>query len=289
MSNSPAFQLYPADLLSSPKVALMTNEEFGAYVRLLCYAWLDADCTIPDDDEQLAAMSRMGEGWLKGSSKVVRACFDKHPQLPGRLVNVRLYEERIKQAEWREKCAAGGKKSAQTRRTKALEQLKGSSRVVQPPFEGSSKTVSTKTQHSSLQSSVLKNSAGANAPAPGQLSLVEDGALEETAEAVVAGIALKEQKQYMRAALEERFGPTPDPAAQNGAIKWLLANGYTPDQCVACLDDQIVTWAKGRVSWLTVKTYIGSWTLQQKNGAPAREEKKTAAQWNAGGTGKVVL
>jgi uncharacterized protein YdaU (DUF1376 family) len=155
MSSSPAFQLYPADLLSSPKVAIMTTEEFGAYLKLLCYAWLDADCTIPDNDDQLASMTKLGEGWLKGSSAVVRACFEVHPQLPGRLVNIRLFEERIKQAEWREKCAAGGKKSAQTRRTKAVEQLKGSSRVVQPPFEGSLKTVSTKSQHSvsSLQSS----------------------------------------------------------------------------------------------------------------------------------------
>jgi uncharacterized protein YdaU (DUF1376 family) len=154
MSKSPAFQIYPGDLLSSPRVAVMTTEEFGAYMKLIFYSWLDADCTIPDDDNQLAAMTGLGEGWLKGASRVVRACFEPHPRLVGRLVNLRLVEERVKQLEWSAKSAAGGRKSAQVRRAKALELLKGGSTTLEPPLPNGSNQTPTKGQHSSLQSSV---------------------------------------------------------------------------------------------------------------------------------------
>ena len=51
---SPAFQFYPNDWLSSQNITLMTPAEEGAYIRLLCYAWADPDCSIPNDDEILA-------------------------------------------------------------------------------------------------------------------------------------------------------------------------------------------------------------------------------------------
>ena len=119
----PAFQFYPNDWLSSAAVILMTPEQEGAYIRLLCYDW--ASDGIPDDDATLAALSRLGEGWLKGGSTVVRKCFNQHPGKPGFLTNPRLQTEREKQRVWREKSREGGVKSAQSRGNKA-------SRVVQP-------------------------------------------------------------------------------------------------------------------------------------------------------------
>ncbi|HUX09548.1 MAG TPA: DUF1376 domain-containing protein [Terriglobia bacterium] len=112
---SPAFQFYPADWLSSPKIAQMTPEQEGAYIRLLCYAWADPDCSIPDDDEVLARLSRMGEGWLNGGSCLVRACFSKNGN---RLSNDRLKLERKKQDEWHEKSRAAGVLSGKARREK---------------------------------------------------------------------------------------------------------------------------------------------------------------------------
>lgn len=108
----PAFQLYVKDWLSSPKINLMTPAQEGAYIRLLCYAWEDQDCSLPDDDTALAQLSRLGEGWLKGSTNPLRQCFTVHPQLPGRLVNLRLLSARKEDEEWREKCRQGGTKSA---------------------------------------------------------------------------------------------------------------------------------------------------------------------------------
>lgn len=142
MARSPAFQFYVNDWLSSSHIMLMTPAQEGAYIRLLCIAWNDPDCSIPDDDSQLAILSRLGEGWLNGGSLLVRKCFEPHPNKPGRLVNLRLLEERKKQQEWREKSKAGGMKSAQVRQEKALaarrKPVKGGSRVVQPKANSSS-------------------------------------------------------------------------------------------------------------------------------------------------------
>lgn len=132
---SPAFQFYPGDWLSSPQVTLMTPEQEGAYIRLLCYAWADPDCSIPDDDEVLAKLSRLGEGWFNGGSTVLRKCFQPHFNQPGKLVNLRLLEERKKQKEWREKSRIGGLRSAESR---ARKSSKGGSRVVQPKGNSSS-------------------------------------------------------------------------------------------------------------------------------------------------------
>ena len=52
----PAFQFYPDAWLSSTDITLMTIAEEGAYHRLLCYAWQEEDCGLPDDDRQLAVM-----------------------------------------------------------------------------------------------------------------------------------------------------------------------------------------------------------------------------------------
>ena len=115
MNRPPAFQLFVNDWLSSSKITMMTPAEEGAYVRLLCYAWADPDISLPDDDETLAKLSRLGKQWFNGSSTVLRACFVPHPKKPGHLVNLRLLQEHTRQQEWRAKCRAGGIQSGKTR------------------------------------------------------------------------------------------------------------------------------------------------------------------------------
>jgi len=114
MDKSPAFQFYPNDWLSSEAVQLMTIAEQGAYIRLLCWDWMKDG--LIDDDKRLAILSGLGEGWLKGSSVLLRECFVDYPGKVGFLTNPRLQKERIKQRMWREKCIKGGKKSAASRR-----------------------------------------------------------------------------------------------------------------------------------------------------------------------------
>jgi uncharacterized protein YdaU (DUF1376 family) len=126
----PAFPFYVKDWLSSPKINLMTPAQEGAYIRLLCYAWEDQDCSLPDDDEALAQLSRLGEGWLKSSANPLRHCFTVHPQLPGRLVNLRLLSARKQDDEWRAKCSQGGMKSAIAR-----AKGKGTSRLLEGALE----------------------------------------------------------------------------------------------------------------------------------------------------------
>lgn len=155
MNKSPAFQFYVNDWLSSTHISLMTPAEEGAYIRLLCYAWNDPDCSIPDNDETLSVLSRLGEGWLKGGSRVVRKCFQPHPTILGKLINIRLLKEKKKQSLWREKSSDGGKKSAKLRNLKEKKQVKGGSRVVQPPYQP--KGNSSSSSLSSISSSSISS------------------------------------------------------------------------------------------------------------------------------------
>lgn len=131
MNKSPAFQFYAKDWLSSPKIALMPPQYEGAYIRLLAYCWDSGDCSLPDDDDELASLSRLGEGWLNGGSKVLRKCFVSHPTKPGHLSNQRLLDEAEKQAAWQRKSSEGGKKSA-AKRAENKELLRGGSTKGEP-------------------------------------------------------------------------------------------------------------------------------------------------------------
>jgi uncharacterized protein YdaU (DUF1376 family) len=117
MNRAPAFQLYVGDWLSSTKITLMTPAEEGAYIRLLCHAWADPDCTIPDDGETLARLSRLGEQWHSYGSAMnpVKACFVPHPKKPGRLINVRLYAEWKKLKAFLHDKSRAGRKGAESR------------------------------------------------------------------------------------------------------------------------------------------------------------------------------
>lgn len=160
---SPAFQFYPADYLSSQRVQMMTLEEEGAYIRLLCYCWLHG--TIPADLDMIARI--IGKGGSTTVARAVQAMFNQHPTNPALLVHERLETEREKQAAWRAKSAEGGRNSGKLRSAKQLTQAntetKGGSRVVQPPYEPNANTAVF-----SLPSSVcLSNTLGATERAEG--------------------------------------------------------------------------------------------------------------------------
>ena len=162
MSKSPAFQFYVNDWLGSMNIMLMTPAQEGAYVRLLAIAWGSEDCGLPDDDTELAILSRLGEGWLKGGSTVVRKCFFSEG---GRLFNKRLLEEREKQKAWREKSAAGGRKSGKARRRKKLAIAKGGCEMVATKREpNTNSSTSSSSSISSTISSTKDNTAGAVVP-----------------------------------------------------------------------------------------------------------------------------
>jgi uncharacterized protein YdaU (DUF1376 family) len=150
----PAFPFYVKDWLSSPKINLMTPAEEGAYIRLLCYAWEDQDCSLPDDDAALAQLSRLGNEWSNGSAKTLRGFFTVHPHVPGRLVNLRLLSARKEDEEWRAKCSQGGVNSAMARAAK----VKGVSHFVEGCWE-----LKANSSSSSPSPFALKNKRAASA------------------------------------------------------------------------------------------------------------------------------
>lgn len=144
-ARAPAFQFYPSDYLSSQRVSLMTLEEEGAYIRLLCYCWQSG--AIPSDPEKIARL--IGKGASTTLATTLATMFQPHASDPALLVNDRLDQERAKQQQWREKSASGGRKSAETRK-----KSKGGSTTVQPPLEGCLENGTN--QNPTLQSSVFR-------------------------------------------------------------------------------------------------------------------------------------
>lgn len=107
----PAFQFYPGDYLSSASVQLLTLEEEGIYIRLLCYCWKNG--SIPSDPEICARL--VGKGALTTPITNVQQRFKIDPLNPSRMIHERLEREREKQESWIEKSRIGGKKGAAKR------------------------------------------------------------------------------------------------------------------------------------------------------------------------------
>ncbi len=142
----PAFQFYANDWLSSPAIMLMTPAEEGAYIRLLAISWVKGG--LPDDDEQLAVLSRLGEGWSNGSSTKIRKHFLRRGN---KLVNAKQEIVRKKQRQWVSKSRQGGLASAKLRKDKALESENGST-TLQPPCAPNGNTSNFKLQSSTSTS-----------------------------------------------------------------------------------------------------------------------------------------
>ena len=152
---SPAFQFYPADYASSQRVRLLTLEEEGAYINLLCSCWLHG--SIPADPAMAARL--VGKGCSATLATTVLTMFTPSSEA-GRMVHDRLERERLKQSDWREKSASGGRKSAELR--------KGASTTLQPPLPNGINQKPT-LQSSSMSSSSSSSTSSApthTAPVP---------------------------------------------------------------------------------------------------------------------------
>jgi len=146
MGKAPAFQFYPADFLADENVVLMTNQEVGCYIKLLCYCWRQK--SIPMDVSRIAKLCGESSGDMEKMWPAIEPCFNVNGT---RYFNKRLDIERRKQAGWRKKCVSGGKRSAKNR----ADLLKGSSAR---GGKGSStlQSSSSSSSSSSLSSEVIK-------------------------------------------------------------------------------------------------------------------------------------
>jgi len=111
MSRAPAFQFYAGDYLSSSRVQLMTLEEEGAYIRLLCHCWLHG--SIPSDPERIARL--IGKGGSTTLATKVQAMF-KQGENEGELIHDKLESIRSDREAWIAKSRAGGVASGEKRR-----------------------------------------------------------------------------------------------------------------------------------------------------------------------------
>lgn len=122
MPKAPWFPFYPHDFLADPLVLLMTNEERGAYVLLLCHAWDPPKWggeratlgSLPNDPMLLAALSGCGqERWGEISEHVLRPF--KVSEDGRFLVQKRLTAEAEAMEQRRIAASEAGKRSAQAR------------------------------------------------------------------------------------------------------------------------------------------------------------------------------
>lgn len=68
----------------------MNGNQEGAFFRLLCFAWLEDDCALPNDAQALLKLCKRID---PDEFTTVMACFTKHPTKKGALCNPRLYKE----------------------------------------------------------------------------------------------------------------------------------------------------------------------------------------------------
>lgn len=135
----PAFQFYPSEFLADENVKLMTCEERGAYITLLCHNWIEG--SLPDDDKSLAILSDAKERWPLIKAKILK-CFC-HSSAKKRYSNPRLKKEKKKQKRFSEIKSKSGKLGASARwgKSKEKKQPDGSA-IVLPMAKNSSLSLS---------------------------------------------------------------------------------------------------------------------------------------------------
>jgi FimV-like protein len=105
------FSFSPAEYLANQQIQMMSLEEEGVYIRLLSYCWQNG--SVPKDPEQAARL--VGKG---ASTTVVASVLRlfQATQNPQELTHSDLQRQRDRLAHWKEKSAAGGRKSAASRK-----------------------------------------------------------------------------------------------------------------------------------------------------------------------------
>lgn len=169
MGKDPAMPFYVNDWLSSRRVTCMSLECQAAYMRLLCHCWASGDASLPDDDDELGALSGLGERWLQNGSAQVRKCFEPHPNKPGQLTNGRLFELWNERQEWKRKSIEGGLKSGEARR---LRSAKGGSSVVRTKREP--KGNSSSSSSSSIEEEAKASSRSKREPSAEDFEIAEE-------------------------------------------------------------------------------------------------------------------
>ena len=128
--NYPWFPFDTAVWLLSQSVELMTYEQQGVYVRLLCMAWRDG--SIPAGLEDLATLLHIDLDRMEAIWKRVGDQFSEIDGDPSRLVNDYQEELRAKQTKQSQVQSVKGRASAATRAAKKAAAEVQPATAVQP-------------------------------------------------------------------------------------------------------------------------------------------------------------
>ena len=124
LSKSPAFQFYPKDFLTDENVRMMSFQERGVYITLICLCWSEG--TLPAGVDRLARLCGAPLSAFRRLWPALEPCFRVDSERSDRLIHPRLEKEREKQADYKRRQSDKGRASGASRRTN-----RGST-VVQP-------------------------------------------------------------------------------------------------------------------------------------------------------------
>ena len=113
MPKLPWFPFWVDDFLSDENVLVMTNEEVGIYVKLLCHQWKAG--SIPSDFLPMAKLCGTNADALAAHWQQIGKCFGGVSGNSGRLTNPRLEREREKQQNKRKARSEAGLRGADAR------------------------------------------------------------------------------------------------------------------------------------------------------------------------------
>ena len=117
----------------------LTTAEVGAYTKMLCAAWLQKDCSLPDNERQLQRIAGIkGAAW-KQSKESLMEFWEASGE--GRIIQKRLSLERQKLTSYGVQKSLAGK-SSQAKR-KALKDKEQTSTGVEQAFERNVNETST--------------------------------------------------------------------------------------------------------------------------------------------------
>jgi uncharacterized protein YdaU (DUF1376 family) len=132
-AKSPAFQFYPKDFLTDENVLVMSLQERGAYITLLCVCWQQG--TLPDDQERLARLCGVPVPAFRRLWPALAVCFRAALDQPGRLVQPRLEREREKQANFARRQSDRGRLGGRPKKPDES----GNKATAFPPLSGAAK------------------------------------------------------------------------------------------------------------------------------------------------------
>lgn len=161
---APAFQFYPNDFLSDANVIVMTLQERGAYITLVCICWQQGG--LPSDVDRLARLCGAPAATFRRLWPAIAPCF-RTVAGGQRLLHPRLERERQKQRAFRKSQSDKGKLGGRPKKPElSIEKavaFESESRTPRAEKAGESSSSSSSSSNFILHTSEKRAAAAADA------------------------------------------------------------------------------------------------------------------------------